>query len=65
MIENERHALYVGWVLGLARRNGVPARPEVDEAGDYTDALMVEISPNVIVRLVVPPPPADWQLAEP
>jgi hypothetical protein len=44
MINSERHALYIGMVIGIAMRNGVHARPVVDEDGNYTDRIMIECS---------------------
>jgi hypothetical protein len=61
---DERHALYVGWVLGLAMRFGIPARPEVTDAGDYTNRLVIDVEPGVTVTLVVPPPPEDWSFGD-
>ena len=63
--DGDRHALYVGWVLGVAMRAGVDVRPEVDDEGNYTDRLIVVLpdrtSPvEYIITLVVPPPPDDW-----
>ena len=57
---DDNHALYVGWVLGIALRMGVPARPVMDDDGNYTDRMVVEFGPNVTIALVVPPPPDDW-----
>lgn len=61
---DDRHALYVGWVLGLAMRNGVSARPIVDDAGNYTDRLVVDLEPGVTITLVVPPSPDDWTFTD-
>ena len=61
---DDRHALYVGWVLGLAMRNGLPARPIVDDAGNYTDRLVVDLKPGMTITLVVPPPPDDWTFTD-
>ena len=57
---SHRHALYVGWVLGIAMRNGIDARPEVDEQGNYTCRLIVTAPDGTDLHLVVPPPPDDW-----
>jgi hypothetical protein len=65
-----RHALYVGWVLGVALTSGVKAAPIYDGDGDYTDRLTItfERSPHrawtVDVTVVVPPPPDGWQLTD-
>lgn len=58
---SERHTLYVGWVLGIALRNGVAAQPVLDDAGNYTDRLVVPLGEHS-VTVVVPPPPVDWEL---
>lgn len=58
-----RHALYVGWVLGVAHRHGVPLVPVTDAAGNYTDQLVLDLADdNVTLTIVVPPPPDDWAL---
>lgn len=61
---SERHALYVGWALGVALRQGVPIEPVRDEAGNYTDRLVLHVSDQADLTVVVPPPPEDWQLTE-
>ena len=65
MIVNERHALYVGWVLGIAMKNGLQVRPEADDDGNYTDRLLIDLpdrsSPAIyMITVIVPPPPDDW-----
>jgi hypothetical protein len=60
LFNSDRHALYVGWVIGIAMRNGIDARPEVDDAGNYTSHLIVTAPDGTELRLVVPPPPDDW-----
>ncbi|HSS11895.1 MAG TPA: hypothetical protein VLL25_18550 [Acidimicrobiales bacterium] len=58
---DDRHALYVGWIVGIALRNGVVVEPVIDEAGNYTDRLTVALfGSGPTVTLIVPPPPADW-----
>ena len=58
---NDRHALYVGWVLGIARENGLDVWPTMDEAGNYTDRIMLHLDAETFtIKLVVPPPPDDW-----
>jgi hypothetical protein len=59
----EQHAQYAGWVLGIARRNAVPVAAVTDENGDYTNELLLCL-PNWEPRItvVVPEPPADWEL---
>ena len=68
---NDRDALYVGWVLGTAMRNGVGARPVLDDDGNYTGRIEVELQaepnrlgePTVRLILVVPEPPEGWVLS--
>ena len=66
---DDRHALYVGWVLGCAMRAGVDARPVVDDDGNYTDRLVIELPDQAepvayTITVVVPPPPDDWSPIE-
>jgi hypothetical protein len=67
--EDATHALYVGWVLGLAMRQGLPLYPVVDEDGDYTDELRFELpidgDDTFVLTLTVPPPPDDWRFDGP
>ena len=56
---SERHALYRGWVAGMAAKHGMKATPEVDGDGNYTDRLLID-SPTLRVTLIVPEPPDDW-----
>jgi hypothetical protein len=67
MIVGARHALYAGWILGIARANGVPLEAVVDPLGNYTDRLEGHFTlPGDIVltfTVVVPPPPDDWVMA--
>lgn len=60
-----RHALYVGWVCGLALKNGLDAWPVDDDAGNHTDRIAIRL-PTVglaaTIELVVPYPPEDWSL---
>lgn len=55
---NERHAAYVRWVLGIARRY-VPLNPILDDADELTDRLRLDVPEGRIV-VVVPPPPKSW-----
>lgn len=61
----DRHALFVGWVLGLAHRQGLALRPVLDAGGNYTDRLELELElvagRAVRVVVVVPPPPPEWE----
>lgn len=56
---DDRHNLYVGWVMGIAARHGFMPEPVRDEAGNYTDRITLPIGDHEIT-VVVPPPPADW-----
>jgi len=59
---DERHNLYVGWVLGIALNHGLHATPVLDEHENYTDRIAVALGESMIT-VVVPPPPEDWPLA--
>jgi hypothetical protein len=59
---DERHALYVGWVAGIALRNGVAVELVNDEHGNHTDRLRLVLD-QTIIDVVVPPPPEDWSLS--
>jgi hypothetical protein len=59
--QDDRHALYVGWVMGMAHQNGLDAEPVVDAAGNYTDRFLIDVGGQQIA-LVVPYPPDDWTL---
>jgi hypothetical protein len=59
---DDRHILYVGWVLGIAVRNGLHAEPIVQD-GLYTDAIAIDMGGRQIT-IVVPPPPDEWKLGE-
>jgi hypothetical protein len=48
---NDRHALYVGWVMGMAWRHGLPFQP--DNEGNR---LVWHVRPGLSITLVVPPP---------
>lgn len=64
---DDRHALYVGWVCGIAIRNGIEARPVNDEAGNHTDHLAICLPDgfgnHAMLEVVVPYPPDDWHLS--
>jgi hypothetical protein len=67
--ESDRHALYVGWVLGCAMRAGIKITPVRDDEDNYTDRLIIEIpdrqTPAVYtITVVIPPPPDDWTFEE-
>jgi hypothetical protein len=36
----------------------------VDEAGNFTDRLTLDLVPDVMVTVVVPYPPDDWSLTD-
>ena len=57
---SERHALYVGWVLGVGMRHGIPLVPVVDFDGNYTDRVTYTTPGNSVITFIVPPPPEDW-----
>jgi hypothetical protein len=59
---SDRHVLYVGWVIGIARRYDVPLHPVVDGVGNYTSRLTLDLTPDVSITFVVPPPSDDWEL---
>jgi hypothetical protein len=66
---SDRHALFVGWVLGIALRNAVPLEPVIDDAGNYTDRLRLTLEtgdytdrPPITITVLVPEPPDDWTL---
>jgi hypothetical protein len=61
-VYDDRHALYVGWVLGMGMRHGVPLSPIINDDGDYTSSLILKINDRVSITLVVPRPPADWTM---
>jgi len=58
---DDRHALYVGWVAGLAHRQGLDFSAVMDAEGWFTNHLVLELD-GIKVTVVVPPPPADWTL---
>lgn len=58
---DRRHAQYVGWMLGIARRAGLPAQPVLDDAGYCTDEISFPaVNSDINITVVVPPPPEDW-----
>jgi hypothetical protein len=59
-----RHALYVGWVAGIAMRHGMHVEPVTDDAGNHTDQLRLTIAPDVAIAFIVPPPPPEWSLTD-
>ena len=64
---DDRHSFYVGWVHGLALKHGLPVKPVFDEAGNYTDRLVLVLDlarESHTVTIIVPPPPPDWSLLD-
>lgn len=65
-----RHALFVGWICGLAIKQGLPMIPVANNDGRYTDTLELSLEPTkpgrprIAVRVIVPPPPDDWTLVD-
>lgn len=57
---DDRHALYAGWVMGLALNQGLHATPVLDAEGNYTDRIAVSFGEDMIT-VVVPPPPENWE----
>lgn len=59
--ESDRHAVYVGWVLGVFGEHHIPATPVVDGDGDYTDRITLDL-PHIdgTITVVVPPPDDGW-----
>jgi hypothetical protein len=55
-----RHALYAGWVMGIARKNGLDCLPVVDMEGNYTGEYTYEIEGGITVTIKVPYPPKNW-----
>lgn len=60
---DDRHAIYVGWVMGIALKNGLEFRPVLDGQHNYTDRISMEVGPARIT-VVVPYPPDEWQLED-
>jgi hypothetical protein len=66
--ESDRHALYVGWVVGMARKHGLRVIPVIDDHGDYTDHIEVELPANETrygidhITVVIGAPPEEWHL---
>ena len=61
-----RHNLYVGWVIGIAKRHDLDVTHlggnEIEvRIPPRTGSLEFFPPPRVTIRLTVPPPPDDWQ----
>jgi hypothetical protein len=61
---DDRHSLYVGWVIGVGMRHGIDLRPVVDDEGNYTDHAELRVRDDLTITFVVPPPPDDWSLTD-
>ncbi len=61
---DDRHALYVGWVAGIAWRNGLPVEIIADDEGNYTDRMKIPLAPNFTIIVVIPYPPDDWTFTD-
>lgn len=60
--KNDRHALYQGWIAGIAMRHGVPIELITDESGNYTNHIRIPLGDtDTMIEVVVPEPPADWK----
>ena len=61
---DSRHMDYVRWIAGLADRQGLALLPVRDADGALTDHLELELEhATCSVFVVVPYPPAEWELA--
>jgi hypothetical protein len=62
---SDRHALYMGWVVGKALQHGLKITPELDDDGQFTDRLTLQLPDDAryTLTVVVPPPPDDWEPA--
>jgi len=58
---DDRHALYVGWVAGIATRHGLRVAPVMVDT-DYTDRIELIFTDELSITVVVPYPPDDWEL---
>jgi len=59
LFANERHALYVGTIIGKAMRLGMSVRPVVDDDGNYMPRIYIG---SLDIEVIVPPPDEDWTL---
>jgi hypothetical protein len=62
--DSDRHALYVGWVVGIAQKHGLRPYPVTDDDGNYTDRVVVRTPGGYDITVIVPPPPDDWDLTD-
>ncbi len=61
LFDSDRHALYCGWVAGIAMKHGFDMRIVTDDEGNYTDHFVINLRPYATVTVIVPPPPDDWE----
>lgn len=61
---DDRHALYIGCIAGIAMRNGLRVEFVDDERGVHTDRLLIRLLDGVEFTVIVPPPPDDWVMAD-
>lgn len=64
--ESDAHALYCGWVLGLALKHGLTVFPNTDADSNYLPELVIEMPTEASIQyltVIIPPPPDDWRLA--
>jgi hypothetical protein len=60
LFESDRHALYCGWIAGIAMKHGFDMSIVTDEDGNYTDRFVLRLKPYATITVVVPPPPEEW-----
>ena len=68
---DDRHALYAGWVAGIAAQNGLSVMPVTDSEGNYMARIRLKFEDRngselttTAIELIVPCPPYDWNLNE-
>lgn len=67
--KDDRHALYAGWIAGIAMRNGYKVEI-ITDGPDFTDKIILHLpalanqsgpkATTARVFLAVPYPPDDW-----
>lgn len=65
--ESDAHALFAGALIGLAWRHRLPIELDIDDAGNYLPSWTLALPglpPGVTLTIVIPPPPADLDIAE-
>jgi len=59
---SDNHALYFGWILGLMVKSGLPVQPVVDDDGNYTNRVLLDLAGGLPqVQLLIPVPPDGWK----